>query len=98
MSSGPMLDMGVTVGGQQQPQFLLPQPPPAHHHPPIQRQSGLPLAVDIKSEPTCEAVEATLAKKKNYNSEDDSSHEQIVKSEFGQTARVSVPSGRTVLG
>ena len=29
---------------------------------------------------------------------DESSHDEIVKSEFGQTARVVAPSGRTVLG
>ena len=39
---------------------------------------------------------ATEAGRKRFL--DESSHDEIVKSEFGQTARVVAPSGRTVLG
>ena len=42
------------------------------------------------------AHHATSAGRKRFL--DESSHDEIVKSEFGQTARVVAPSGRTVLG
>ena len=64
--------------------FLVPAPPPpAHLH--------LPQVPHIKAEP----IEDETKKVVNY---EESSHDEILHSEFGQTAREVVPSGRTVLG
>ena len=70
--------------------FLVPAPPPAHLHLPVVAQVP---QVHIKAEP----IEHD--NKKVF--EPESSHYEILNSEFGQAAASraeNVPSGRTVLG
>ena len=75
----------------QEQSFLVPAPPPpppAHlHHLQVQQPQ-----VHIKAEP----IEDIRVNDKVFDSE--SSHDEILHSEFGQAAREVVPSGRTVLG
>ena len=78
----------------------LPPPPPAHM--PLFSAQADPHAealVMIKSEPSDESL---VVHNNNFhgefNDENTSSHEEILNSEFGQTVREIVPSGRTVLG
>ena len=54
----------------------------------------------VKTEPLS-SEELSLVNSQNFNELDEantSSHEEILNSEFGQTVRETVPSGRTVLG
>lgn len=76
-------------GGGGGPPFLIPPPPPPPPLPPAHHLNGQPMAlVSIKSEP-CEI---------DFDN-NNSSHDEILNSEFGQQIRdASTPSGRTVLG
>ena len=80
------------------------------HHPQPPQPQALPLAVVIKSEPPTSEDDFLRSPqeppqhhhnnihgvRKRYL--DESSHDEIVKSEFGQAARVVAPTGRTILG
>ena len=80
----------------------LPPPPPAHMQLFNSSDTHAESLVMIKSEPI-DSGEGSLVVHNNnfhgeFNDENTSSHEEILNSEFGQTVREIVPSGRTVLG
>ena len=82
----------------------LPPPPPAHMQLFNSSDTHAESLVMIKSEPCDEGSlvvhNNNFATLNEYNDESNtsSSHEEILNSEFGQTVREIVPSGRTVLG
>ena len=98
----------VGPGGQEEPVRFLPPPPPPPLAPPSPLAPPPPAhmqlfsssLVMVKTEPLS-SEELSLVNSQNFNELDEantSSHEEILNSEFGQTVRETVPSGRTVLG